>query len=42
MVLPKLKLAKFLEHGVVHEDLASDPVPTAMSNSHYQILLVKG
>ena len=42
IVLPKLKLAKFLDHGVVHEDLASDLVPTAMSNSCYQILLGKG
>jgi len=42
MVLPKLKLAKFLDHGVAHEDLALDPVPTAISNSRYQILLGKG
>lgn len=39
MVLPKLKLAKFLDHGLVCKDLASDPVPTAMCNSRYQILL---
>lgn len=35
MVVPKLKLAKFLEHGVVCEGLASDPVPTGMANSCY-------
>lgn len=39
MVFPKLKLAKFLDHGVVCEDLASNPVPTAMCNSRYQFLL---
>lgn len=41
MALPKLKLAKFLEHGVVCEGLASNPVPTGMANSCYWILLGK-
>lgn len=39
MVLPKLKLAKFLDHGLECEGLASDLVPIAMCNSRCQISL---
>lgn len=40
-MLPKLKLVKFLDHKIAHEDLASAPVPIAMPNNHYHILLGK-